>query len=125
MNRHEYRIKVVEIVYQHLLLKKTFNELARINLKDIPVDDYFKKIINYCRRNIDNMIIEISPLLNKWEFDRLNFVSQAILLVACSEIKLAVEDKAVIIDEAIEIAKTYSDEDDYKFINGVLDSYVK
>ncbi len=125
MNRHEYRFQVVQTVYQHLALKKDFNTLIKINFCDIPVDEYFKSVLNYCRRNMQVIISDVQPLLNKWKFDRLNYVSQAILLVAISEIELKIVDQAIIIDEAIEIAKKYCDDDDYRYINAVIDNYVK
>lgn len=45
------------------------------------------------------------------------------MTVACIELEINQEDKAVIINEAILFAKQYVDLDDYKFINGVLDKY--
>lgn len=125
MNRHEYRLKLVEVLYQNLLLNKSINVIIKEQLEDIPVDAYFKKVLKYYIDNKEKMIEEISVFLNKWNFNRLNFVSQSIILLAASEISLNIEDKAIIIDEAIIISKAYCDEEDYKYINGVLDNYVK
>ena len=72
--------------------------------------------------NLDKYKEEISGHLKRWTFDRLNYVDQAILLEAASEINLELNDRNVVIDEAIRIAKEYSDEDSYKYINGVLDN---
>ena len=52
---------------------------------------------------------------------RVNYIDQAILLVATSEILTAKVDRAVAIDEAVNIAKEYSDDESFKYINGVLD----
>ena len=41
--------------------------------------------------------------------------------MACCEIDLEVVPKAIVIDEAVSLAKKYCDEDAYKLINGVLD----
>ena len=43
-----------------------------------------------------------------------------ILRIAVTEILYLAVDKRIAIDEAIEIAKRYSDEDGYRFINGVM-----
>ena len=51
----------------------------------------------------------------------MNYIDQAILLVATSEILTAKVDRAVAIDEAVNIAKEYSDDESFKYINGVLD----
>ena len=71
--------------------------------------------------NKDSYISEIAKHLNKWSFDRLNLVEQAILLETVSEISQGINDRAVVIDEAVIMAKEYCDEDAYKYINGVLD----
>lgn len=125
MNRHEYRLKLVEVLYQNLLLDKDIYTVIKEQLNDIPVDNYFKKVLKYYIDNKEKMIEDVSVFLNKWSFKRLNFVAQAIILLATSEISLNIEEKAIIIDEAILISKAYCDDEDYKYINGVLDNYVK
>jgi len=41
--------------------------------------------------------------------------------MAISEITLEFDEKAIIINEAVEIAKLFCEEDQYKYINGLLD----
>ena len=72
--------------------------------------------------NEDVYIKEISENLKNWRFERLNLVEQAILLETVSEIKQGLNDKAIVIDEAVILAKQYCDEQSYKYINGVLDN---
>ena len=70
----------------------------------------------------DIYIQKINAVINKdWSFDRLGYVEQAILLMACCELDLETAQKAIVIDEAITLAKKYCDDDAYKLINGVLD----
>lgn len=121
MNRHEYRVKVVFALYQSLLLNKEIKKSFDDNFSDEEKVDYIETIENDLVLNKDNYIKEISTHLRKWTFDRLSFLDQAILLVACSEIKKEIASKNIIIDEAVRIAKEYSDEKSYKYINGVLD----
>lgn len=69
---------------------------------------------------------EIDTLLRRytqnWDISRMAVVDRNILRIASFEI---IADKetpiSVIIDEAIEIAKTFSTEDSSKFVNGILD----
>ena len=42
--------------------------------------------------------------------------------IAVSEINLNINEKAIIIDEAVILTKKYCDEEAYKYINGVLDN---
>lgn len=120
MNRHEIRTTIVIALYQHLLLNKDINSAFFDNFEESNefVDSIKKDLI----KNEEEYIKEISKHLKKWKFERLSYVDQAILLESTSEYKLGLNNKNIIIDEAIRIAKEYSDEESYKYINGVLDN---
>ena len=120
LNRHEYREKIVFALYQHLLLHKDLMSCFDDNF-DEDDNDYMIAVRNDLAKHKDEYISEISEYLKKWTFDRLNLVEQAILLETVSEIKQGLNDKAVIIDEAVILAKEYCDEESYKYINGILD----
>ena len=122
LNRHDSREKIVFALYQHLLLHKDINECFSDNFNETDLDDFITSIQKDLIKNKDNYIYEIGQYLVKFTFDRLNLVEQAILLEATSEIKLHINDKPIIIDEAIILAKEYCDEESYKYINGVLDN---
>lgn len=60
--------------------------------------------------------------LTGWKFERLQLVDRAILRVAAYELMFQKDVPAsVAIDEAVEIAKEYSSDDAFRFVNGVLD----
>ncbi len=138
-NRHEYREKIVFTLYQHLLLHKDLNACfddnfysdseefrntagEDLDLKDaFFYDDYVRAVRDDLILNKESYIAEISKWLNKWTFDRLNLVEQAILLETVSEISQDLNDKAVVIDEAVILAKQYCDDESFRYINGVLD----
>ncbi len=121
MNRHEYRVGIIFALYQHLLLNK---ELGRCFSDDFKEDDneFRNAVCSDLLANLEEYKDEISRYLKHWTFDRLNYVDQAILLEAVSEIRSGLNSKNIVIDEAIRIAKEYCDEDSYKYINGVLDN---
>lgn len=75
------------------------------------------------RQKIDEIIKKTS--LN-WEMERMPAIDRSILRMAvCEMMILSDAPVAVIIDEAIELAKKYSTEKSGKFINGVLDSIAR
>lgn len=121
MNRHEYRVQVVFALYQSLLLKKDLVLSFDDNFED-DKNEFVESIKEDLIINLNSYIDLISPLLVKWTFDRLSYLEQAILLVATSEIKQNLNNKKIVIDEAIRISKKYCDADSYKYINGVLDN---
>lgn len=124
MNRHQMRLELVFSVYQHLLLQKDLFELAENNLGGELEEEeriYASNILNDIEENKFQYIQQIEEALQSWSFDRLNFIDQAILLIGKSELSLNKVNKAIVVDEAVRIAKDYCEEDSFKYINGVLD----
>lgn len=63
----------------------------------------------------------ISPLLQEWTLDRLPMLDLIILRMAVFELrKFPDTPRAVVLNEAVELAKRYSTEHSGRFINGVL-----
>jgi len=60
-----------------------------------------------------------------WDLDRLNPLDKCILYIALFELRFTETPSSVVLNEAIEIAKKYSTEEAAKFINGILDSFIK
>ncbi len=84
------------------------------------VRDYAIQILATIRRNED----VIAPMLNNamvdWQLHRLARIDQDILRIAVAEYLYLGVPKKIAINEAIELAKRYSEEDGHRFINGVL-----
>ncbi len=122
MTRHEMREKIVFALYRHLLLNRDlFAEIEEFDEVESEEKEYAAEILKDISENEGSYIEEISNYLPNWSFERENYVEQALLLAAVSELKLQKTDKAVVLDEAVEIAKKFCDEDSYRYINGVLD----
>ncbi len=113
----------MECIYQHLLLKKDIQEvLAENGIFGLSADEKFvREICTLALVDKEAHIVAINAVLNDWDFVRLGYVEQAILLLALGEYGLADVERAVIINEAVELAKEFGDADAYKLINGVLD----
>jgi len=71
---------------------------------------------------IDALILRCSE---NWRLERMPFVDRNILRLAIYEMKETDTPPPVVIDEALELARRYSEEDAVPFINGVLDSVRK
>lgn len=125
MKRHDLRKRSMKYIYKHLLLKKPIFMLIQEEGKIMRPEGstYILDILRDIEENEEKFIQEINSHLKNWSFERLSYVEQAILLVALSEFELQKDDKAVIIDEAIKLTKTYSDEESFSYINAVLDAY--
>ncbi len=88
---------------------------------------YFARLI--LKGTLDNLpaIDElIKKHLENWDFDRLSKVDLAILRMSVYSLYYQTDIPATVtIDEAIDIAKEYSTDESYRFINGVLDGIHK
>ncbi|KIL75254.1 transcription antitermination factor NusB [Bacillus badius] len=121
MKRRTAREKSLQALYQ-IDVSGAEPEAAITNvLEEAPADEYLhKSVIGTIehREEIDELI---KAHLEKWSFDRLAKVDRNILRLAVFEMKYG-EDvpEKVAINEAIELAKQFSDEQSGKFINGVL-----
>ena len=124
MTRHQLRFQLVTYLYQHLLLGKS--------IANIIVDEQLREGTesgDYLLNNLYNLIDHETTyaqfiqahLAADWKYERLLALDRAILLAAISEFALDEAARSVIINEAVEIAKEYSSEDAYAFINAVLD----
>ena len=72
---------------------------------------------------LDELIAETSE---RWRPERMAIVDRLILrMAACEMLRDAATPAAVVINEALELARTFSTEDAVKFINGMLDGIRK
>lgn len=60
-----------------------------------------------------------------WKLERMSIVDRNVLRLAIFEMKFLATPAAVIIDEAIELARRFSGDESARFVNGVLDGYRK
>lgn len=124
MKRSKEREKAMIAVYQYLLVNRDVNQLIEdtFEMKPKDVDPYFVDVIHTAIDNTDRYHGYIDEVLKEgWKFDRLGTIEKAILLCGCAEFDLKQTQAAVIIDEYVELAKKFCDEDTYKLINRVLD----
>lgn len=88
---------------------------------------YIQTVVRGVQAKRDELVGEVEKYLKKgWSISRISKVSLTILKLAIYEIKY-MEDvpPKVAINEAIELAKKYGTDDDPKFVNGILGSFMK
>lgn len=125
MTRTEKREIIIKIVYQTMILDK-INEKYDIDelSKEFTKEDTF--IIETAKdiKKHEKELVKIGNkyLDDKWTMSRLPLVDEAIILLGIYELMYTDTPNVVIINEAINLSKKYSDEVMPKVINGVLDS---
>lgn len=122
--RSEEREQAFCLLFQSLFNTDENFEIYEENIES--VGDYARSIALGVEDKKDNLDGLIEKYSKGWKVKRLPKVNLAILRLAAYEI-LFVDDvpESVAINEAVELAKKYSGESDYSFINGVLGALVK
>ena len=78
------------------------------------------------QREVETLDAAIAAAATNWRFDRIAAVDKNILRIAAYELLKEPETPpSVIIDEAVEMAKRFSEADAPKFVNGVLDAVMR
>lgn len=124
VSRSELREKIMTILYQINVYNnnKMSYDVDSVIKENVNIENEFVKevvygIITY-QKEIDDLA---NKYLNNWDISRLGNTDQAILRIAIYELVYTKTPSIVCINEAIELAKKYSDDDVRKMINGALD----
>lgn len=128
IKRSELREKIMVILYQIDIFKdqKIAYDVEEVIKKNIDIDNEFVKDIVFGVVTHQDMLDEIAnKYMKDWEISRLDKSGAAILRMALYEIKYLDTPEVVVINEAVELAKKFSDEDVRKIINAVLDKVIK
>ena len=125
MTRTEKREIIIKIIYQTMILDKInekydIDELSKEFTKE---DTFIIETVKDIKKHEKELIkIGNKYLDDKWTMSRLPLVDEAIILLGIYELIYTDTPNVVIINEAINLSKKYSDEVMPKVINGVLDS---
>ena len=128
LTRSELREKIMTILYQinvYSANKIEYN-VEEIIKEVSPIDNEFVKDVVYGvitkKEEIDDIA---NTYLNKWTIDRLGNTDQSIIRMAIYELLYTNTPGIVVINEAVELAKSFSDDDVKNMINGILDKIYK
>ena len=125
--RSELREKIMIILYQieiYKLNNVSFN-LDMVIKENVEIEnDFIKEIVYGVTTKIDELDEEANKYLKDWDIKRIDRTGASILRIALYEIKYTETPQIVVINEAIELAKKYSDDSVRKIINAVLDRII-
>ena len=126
MNRREARKLAMTIIYTADFNTISIENAAKMVLEnEDQTIDYFLDCVKNNLTKIDELI---TTSLTNYSIGRLNLVDKAIIRLATGEMLKGDTDRKIIINEALELTKEYSDQGDHKavsFNNRLLDSISK
>ena len=127
------RSQVREVVAQLLYAYGSGNDGISKFMDEILEEKKIKNAQNiFAKELFDGVIAHLEELdlcirhqIKNWDFERIGDMERAILRLGAYEILFSAMDKAIVINEALEIAKNFGNEASTKFINGILDGIAK
>jgi len=124
--RHQARTAVVGLLYAFDLGNENIANFSDEILEEGKIRnkqrEFSNSLFSGTIENLEMLDAEIQAHLTDWDYDAIGKVEKAIMRLGAYEILVAKTDKAIIINEAVELAKKLADEKSPQFINGVLDS---
>ena len=122
--RSELREKAMVILYQLDILKNNSIDYNVENVisENLDIDSEFVRNIVYgVVTHLEELDKMANKYMNRWTIDRIDKTGAAILRIGLYEIMFEDTPNIVAINEAVELAKKYSDDNVRKIINAVLD----
>lgn len=120
-SRTQSRINAMTILYQVNLYKKNKINYDIEDLLKENNNEFVKELVMGVIKNEEELDKIANNYLNNWNISRLGLTDAAIIRIAIYELLHTNTPEKVVINEAVELAKNYSDEKVVKMINGVLD----
>jgi len=121
MKRRTAREKALQALFQIDLADTEIKEALNSVTEDGEVDEYLNFIVTDTMQNLDEIDTIIKANLENWTIERLGNIDRNILRIAiCEMLKSTDVPVNVVIDEAIEVAKVFGDDQSSKFVNAVL-----
>ncbi|MGR5907373.1 N utilization substance protein NusB [Bacillus paranthracis] len=123
MKRRTARERAMQALYQMDITGELEPKVAVENTLDEgeETNEFLESLVVGFVENKEVIDEAIRQNLKKWKLERISIVDRSILRVAVYEMKYMEEiPHNVTINETIEIAKTFGDEESRRFINGVL-----
>lgn len=131
MDRSARREEVFKLLYsieiQKEILEDTIDLFIEANhIEDQQTKDYMKEVIMEIKQNQKEIDEKISQKLKQdWEIERISKINISLLRLAIFEIEYKQIPFKVVINEVVELAKKYGEDQSPAFVNGILANIVK
>src|SRR5690554_7618818 len=115
-------VKMMEVLYQYSI----HNHLEFIDYKQL--DESLQSLCQELIDDLEHLDFLISSTIKNYTIDRLNLVDLAIIRVAVYALLKEIDPAEIVINEAIELSKEFTDLDDekqHKFNNSLIDNIYK
>ena len=129
-NRTKARQIALQFLYQvDLFGKEILVQLERFlyhSTSNLSIREYARELVTGCVTHWDSINAKITADAKNWQLPRMAVVDRTILRIAIYELShCQAVPRPVVLNEAIELGKSFSTEHSGAFINGILDQIIK
>ncbi len=133
-SRHRAREAAVQMLYQWEVGQSSVDEVLQgFWTSGLPgsegasdaVKSFAEQIVRFTVDNLSRIDPLISEVAEHWRLSRMAALDRLILRLAIGEFLHRETPRNVVINEALELAKTFSGDESAKFVNGILDAVKK
>lgn len=126
MKRHDAREKAVQVLFQLDNTDLTLQEAIGHVLNEEESDAFFEKLVHGVTQNLEEIDEQLTNNLENWSLGRLPKIERTVLRIALFELQYMQDTPSrVVLNEAIELCKTFGDEKSSRFVNGVLSKFTQ
>ncbi len=128
MTRRQMRENCFILLFERAFTEYTVEEMFALAAEcdEIKLNNTVRQYYTETEEHLAEIDAIIERNLKNWNVSRISKVALSLLRLAVYELCVLKEiDPAIVINEAVEIAKTYSTQDDASYINGVLGAVVR
>jgi N utilization substance protein B len=132
--RHRSRQRALQVLYQWDMNKGRVEDAissfydtlnSEDDERDTGPDEFMEELAKGTSQMTPDIDHQITAKSENWKLERMPIVDRNILRMAIYEMNHRETPPAVVIDEALELARQFSGEESVSFINGVLDAVHK
>ena len=128
LSRNQEHELIMTCIYDALVYANMEKEFSVEEVMTGVFGVNYDEISFFCKEMVIKSLAHINEIkrafqekMPKWQFDRLNLVEQAILIMSYTHKNTQKVEKSIVINIAVKLSKKFLEKDDYKFVNGILD----
>lgn len=130
MTRRAAREEAFKLIFEIDLGKNPWKEVLARSLKDSGLSEagdlFLRQLVEGTMTHLTEIDAEITKYAQDWKLDRMLSTDRNILRLSLYELKYQNDiPPGVSANEAVELAKTYGDDDSGRFINGILGNIIR
>ena len=126
MKRHEAREKALQVLFQLDSTELPVEEAIEHVLEERKSNAFLEQLVRGTIEHKETIDATLEEKLENWTLSRLPKIERTVLRLSVYEL-LYMQDtpQKVVLNEAVELCKVFSDDKSSKFVNGVLSKFTQ